>query len=215
MRVLVLLNLKLKSTDMCYLFFDTETTGFLNKTLPLGSPLQSRCCQLAALVTDDKGVELGRMNRIIKPNGWLIPANVSLIHGITNEMAFEKGVPMKQALAEFELLLKITQLLIGHNFPFDDGIMRNEFATEDHATNFINLPFVCTMQEMTPICQLPKSRGTGFKWPKLSEAYFHCFKKEIIGAHDAMIDLTATKEVFFWIKEREEAERAAGLAAMD
>lgn len=200
---------------MAYCFFDTETTGFLNKTLPPGSPLQSRCCQLAALVTDDKGVELARMNRIIKPNGWLIPANVSLIHGITNERAFNEGVPMTHALLEFEELMKKTQLLVGHNFPFDDGIMRNEFATEAFESTFGTKPFVCTMQEMTPICQLVKKKGTGYKWPKLSEAYFHCFKKEIVGAHDALVDLNATKEVFFWIKAREEAEAKAGQEAMD
>ncbi len=189
-----------------YLFFDTETTGFLKK-LPPGHLDQSRCCQLAALLTDDKGNELGRMNRIIKPNGWLIPGAVSLIHGITNERAFLEGVTMSYALSEFDALLARTELLIAHNFPFDDGIIRNEYATEQINNNlFATKSFVCTMREATEICMIPKSRGGGYKWPKLSEAYFHFFKREIVGAHDALVDLTATKEVFFAIKALEDEQ---------
>jgi hypothetical protein len=57
------------------------------------------------------------------------------------------------------------------------------------------------MQEMTPICQLPGNGrfGAKFKWPKLQEAYYHCFSKNFDDAHDSLADVTATSKVFKWL----------------
>jgi len=36
----------------------------------------------------------------------------------------------------------------------------------------------------------------------LSEAYRHAFGKDFDGAHDAMSDIRATKDVYFWITKQ-------------
>lgn len=38
-----------------------------------------------------------------------------------------------------------------------------------------------------------------YEWPRLQEAYKHAFGKEFEGAHDAMSDIRATKEIYFWL----------------
>jgi DNA polymerase-3 subunit epsilon len=63
---------------------------------------------------------------------------------------------------------------------------------------------LCSMKKMTPVCKLPRNKGVGYKYPKLSElcAYFGITDREIavtsqklFGAsanfHDARFDTTA------------------------
>ena len=50
------------------------------------------------------------------------------------------------------------------------------------------------------MCQLPGKFAGKFKWPNLQEAHQHAFGKPFDGAHDAMADLRACKDVYFWLK---------------
>jgi len=59
----------------------------------------------------------------------------------------------------------------------------------------------CTMKEMTPICKIP-GRYDEFKWPRLTEAYRHAFGGEFGNAHDALADVRACKEIYFWLADR-------------
>lgn len=55
------------------LFFDAETTGKAAMREPYNSPRQPHIVQLAALLTDDDGIERGAMNVIVRPDGYGIP----------------------------------------------------------------------------------------------------------------------------------------------
>jgi len=180
------------------LFFDTETTGFVRKTLPFNDPQQARVCQLAAMLCDAEGNELNRMNMIIKPDGWSIPSRVAEIHGITTDRAEREGVPVKQALTKFGEMANVATVYVAHNFRFDNDMMNIESFNEP---SFVWRPTVeyCTMLTATPICQIPAARG-GYKWPKLMEIYKHLFKEEFSGAHDAFADMLAMKRVYFELK---------------
>lgn len=48
------------------------------------------------------------------------------------------------------------------------------------------------------ICKLPGQYGD-WKWPKLTEAYQHAFGKTFDGAHDALADVRACKDVYFYL----------------
>lgn len=183
---------------MNILFFDTETTGFPTAA-PHDDPKQARCVQIGAILTDETGKTEGELNLIIKPEGFFIPIFVAAIHGISQERAEKVGVPHKVAIAGFYQLVKLADLVVAHNFDFDKKVMKLEFlwCTKDevieHKKSF------CTMKAMTDICMLPATRGNSYKWPKMQEAHQFCFGKEFDGAHDAMADVRACRDVFFWM----------------
>ena len=182
------------NTNIC--FFDTETTGFVKKGA-LIQPGQSRCVQLAALLVDKDGNELGRIDSIIKPEGFTIPDQVAKIHGITTERALAEGRARMDVLKAFQCMIENSSLVVAHNFDFDRQIMEIEEAYSEGKFDWTGRPAMyCTMKATTNICKIPSARG-GYKWPKLMEAYKHFFGKEFENAHDAFADMIAMKDVFF------------------
>lgn len=68
----------------------------------------------------------------------------------------------------------------------------------------------CTMLVSRPICEIPYPSGRGgYKWPKLEEAYRHFFDEELVGAHDAMVDVRACKRIYFELRRLEELAKVA------
>ena len=64
-------------------------------------------------------------------------------------------------------------------------------------------PSLCTMLSSTNFCAIPNPNGyDDYKWPKLSELYRKLFNRDFEDAHDALADITATKECFFELKRR-------------
>ena len=80
-----------------YLFFDTETTGLArNWKAPVTDVANwPRIVQLAWVECDDAGAVIGQAEWIIRPDGFTIPLEASRIHGITMEIAFGTGVPIR------------------------------------------------------------------------------------------------------------------------
>lgn len=180
------------------LFFDTETTGKADFNANPTADHQPRLVQLAALLVSETGIELASVNLIIRPVDFEIPKEASDIHGITTETAKECGVPLLHALSVFSGFCKVAGLYVAHNIQFDHLIMSGECSRM-----IVELPMrttFCTMKEMTPICKIKGPYGP--KWPKLQEAHRHAFGREFEGAHDAMADVRACKDVYFWMKNR-------------
>jgi DNA polymerase-3 subunit epsilon len=189
-----------------FLALDTETTGLPDFRSPSDAPQQPHLVQLAMILMDDDLVERASVSVIIKPDGWVIPDEVAAIHGITTEMALLLGVPEKQAVDLYVSLMYGTgATAIAHNSDFDMRIMRiamlragydkewqdarkpNAFCTMKNTINIINLP------------PTPKMIAAGFrkpKPPKLSECIQHFFGEELIGAHDALVDVRACVRVY-------------------
>lgn len=111
------------------LFFDTETTGLPKNWKAPVTDLNNwpRMVQLAWIVYDNDGNKLKDGNYIIKPVGYVIPSNVTAIHGISNEMAIDKGVELKTVLDNFTFDLKQTKYIVAHNLSFDEKIVGAEF----------------------------------------------------------------------------------------
>ena len=104
-----------------FLIFDTETTGLpKNYNAPISdSDNWPRLVQLAWQLHDEKGNLITHRNIIVKPEGFEIPFNSVKIHGITTERALEEGIPLKEALDEFQKDLNRTKYVVGHNIEFD------------------------------------------------------------------------------------------------
>ena len=185
-----------------YLFFDTETTG-----LPkyYGAPLEEldnwpRLVQLAWLLLDENGEEQDGQNRIIRPDGFVIPEEASAVHGISTERALKEGIGIESALDEFVEALESTKTLVAHNISFDEKIMGAEFLRQNLQPQFLAMPKICTMHKSTDFCAIETERG--YKWPKLIELHEKLFGVSFDGAHDALADVRATARCFFELKGR-------------
>jgi len=81
-----------------YLFFDTETTGlpqFYNAPITQVNNWP-RLVQLAFIEYYEDGSLVAKHNYIIKPEGFMIPPDATLIHRNTNENAQNEEKDLKQ-----------------------------------------------------------------------------------------------------------------------
>lgn len=190
---------------MTYLCFDTETSGLPDKSMPPSWEGQPHICQLGAILTDAQGKVKAEMNLLVKPVGWTIPKAASDIHGISQADAENYGLSIKGVLTIFGRLATMAEVLVAHNLPFD--LFMLEIECERTGVK-MDLPpdYACTMAESSPILQIPptaamlRSGRTNYKNPNLQEAYRHFFGRNFEGAHDAMADVRACKDVFFRLR---------------
>ena len=180
------------------LFLDTETTG-LPQNWKAPYDQWPRMVSLAfSLVRGDE--ILGQNEYIIKPEGYEIPLEASNIHGITTEEAQAKGNDIQMVLIQLATMTELADLVVFHNSSFDTGIISGEqmrlgYNPEDFMSNCQKV--FCTKQQSTNICKIPNSRG-GYKWPSLAELCTFC-GVENQTAHNALSDVIATKECYFYL----------------
>lgn len=193
------------------LFFDTETTGFVQDRLPVDHPDQPYIVQLAAELTEDDGEPVAGFSFIIDPGiGEItIPAKASDVHGITDERAVALGVSSEFALGAFTHLYQRADLVVAHNIKFDRAVIETAISRHYRKIMPLRKPLFCTMEAATPIVNLPPTErmiAAGFnkpKPPKLEECIRHFFDENLEGAHDALIDVRACSRVYFHLKSLE------------
>ncbi len=201
---------------------DTETNGLPLFSLPSEHPDQPRVTQLAAELCDEEtGDVLGSCNFLIRPDGWTIPEDLQKMTGITMEKAETFGVPMSVALPAFIELWMGADVRVAHNESFDMRMIRIElmrhavFSQESILGENGNVPFAdywktapafCTQGKSVSILNLPPTekmiaaKRKGPKSPNLGEAYKFFTGQELVGAHNAKVDIMACKAVYFGIK---------------
>jgi DNA polymerase-3 subunit epsilon len=185
---------------MNILFFDTETNGMAIFHKPPEYEHQPHVIQLGAILTNDAQEEYARVALLTQPDIWnKIDPGAAKAHGITVEQCQQFGVPSITLFSLFEGLVEQADRICCHNAKFDLLLMQAMAHRLDRPKCFEGKDIFCTMEAYTPICKLPGSRG--YKWPKLTEAYMHCFDEEFEGAHDALADISATKRIYFHLTE--------------
>lgn len=185
-----------------YLFFDTETTGLPRNWNAPVTDLDNwpRLVQLAWKLYDEKGVFLESGNKIIKPEGFIIPKESSNIHGITTELASKEGSSLLDVLIVFKKMVDLSEFIIGHNISYDEKIIRAEFLRKGMGDPLNKKNLICTKEGGVEICAIQGPYG--YKWPKLSELYQKLFGKDFSGAHNALADVTATADCFWEMRKR-------------
>jgi len=201
-----------------YLFFDTETTGLANFGLALNDPAQPRIVQIAMLLADEDGREVLTFKAPILHHDFKIderlvgsdgkPTAFS-VNRVSNDLCSRYGVGINQALAMFRMFESKAVLKVAHNYRFDGFLLKAAHETAMIAPLDPPIEKFCTMKAMTDIMKLPPTPNmiaAGFnnmpKSAKLSEAYEYCTGRKIENAHDALADVKACKDVFFWIKRQ-------------
>lgn len=212
---------------MIALFFDTETTGIKTWKDPNFIP---KLVQLGAILQDmETGRVLAEVNLIAHPGDNEIPADAAAVHGITTDLAKQFGLPVEKIDGVFHDLLKQADLLVAHNIDYDMDTMKDNLTYsymefEKPLDEFDNrvagrpqniTPTFCTMNASLYIVKAPltekqkayfSSKGKRpdypYKSPNLGETYRHFFNEDFVGAHDAMADIRACRDIFLKLIEQ-------------
>jgi DNA polymerase-3 subunit epsilon len=183
-----------------YLFFDTESTGLPKNWKAPVTALDNwpRLVQLAYLCFDGEGNQTNSGSYIIKPEGFLIPAEATRIHGISNDRALQEGSLLKHVLEEFQRQLTSAEVLVAHNISFDEKIVGAEFLRLGMLNTIPSKKKICTMSESVDYCAIKNDYGN--KWPKLSELHQKLFNKGFEESHNAIVDVEITAKCFWELK---------------
>ena len=180
-----------------FLIFDTETTGLPKKWKAPISDVDNwpRMVQLAWQCHDIEGNFLFAKNHVITPDGYTIPEDVVAVHGISTEIAHEKGIPLKDALLDFMEDVRKAKYIIGHNVSFDINIVGCELLRcEMDEQELVKAPSLDTMTGSKEFCDL-KRKGQ-LKNPTLTELHMKLFGVPFAEAHNAAADVEATSRCF-------------------
>ena len=196
------------------LFYDTETTGFPLWREPSDHPDQPHLVQLAAHLVDmEKRKIIQSMDLIVRPDEWIIPDDVSAIHGITTEYAKAVGIREDIVLDLFADLHDKCGVRIAHNESFDSRIirigMKRHFGhfDEEISEKFKAGTSECTCIMSTPVVKCPPTEKMKaknmrcYKKANLQEAYKYFFGEEFDNAHSAIADVSACMSVYFAIQD--------------
>jgi DNA polymerase III epsilon subunit-like protein len=183
-----------------YLFFDTETTGVPRNSRAPVSNLDNwpRVVQLGWVRCDERGGEVSSEEYLVVPDGFHIPVEVTLIHGITTERALGEGIPLQAALKAFSAAAGEAEALVAHNIRFDEQVLGAEFLRMELPNPIPAMSRICTMLASTSFCGIPGRYG--YKWPTLKELYRALFRRSPEGSHGALVDARACAECFFELR---------------
>lgn len=188
-------------SDTYYFLYDTETSGLYDKKAEFDDPAQPHCIQVGALLYNDTADEVVQRFSFILNHGEIEISEKALeTHGITVEKSMACGLEPITVLPLIHNAVTRAGRCMGYNMSFDRGIMACAYAkTNGPVEALVSVPHFDLMKPMTSICKIPGKRG-GYKWPKLEEAFKFVTGKELEGAHDALVDIEATLEVYRWCK---------------
>ena len=185
-----------------YLFFDTETTGLPKNWKAPVTDVNNwpRMVQLAWEAYDMQGNLLARNNHIVRPVGYVIPAEVSKIHGITTERALAEGESIADVLHVFEQQMSGAGVLVAHNIDFDEKIVGAELLRNNFVNGLPSKKRLCTMKSK-PVIDFCRIAGPyGYKWPSLTELHKKLFKTSFGEAHNAAVDIAVTAKCFWELR---------------
>ena len=183
-----------------FLLFDCETTGLPRTRYFSADDVEAwpRLVQIAWGRCDTRGKRIKAYCHIIRPEGFRIPAEATMIHGITQAHALREGKDLIAVLDEFqEAVNRPGTVLVAHNLDYDWGVLAAEFVRMRKPLSILEIPGICTMKSTTEVCCLPRPGGFGYKWPTLEELHTCLFGRSYLSAHDAAHDLEACARCFF------------------
>ncbi|MBR5377542.1 MAG: DNA polymerase III subunit alpha [Bacteroidales bacterium] len=188
-----------------FLIFDTETTGLpKNDNAPLTDfDNWPRMVQLAWQIHDEKGRFVENHNYLVQPDGFVIPIDAKVVHGISTEHAMKYGKPLNEVLDMFMISAAKAKYLVGHNINFDLNVLGCEFLRCGRENPLRRWQIIDTCTEKTAeFCQFPGGKGGKFKLPRLGEFHHLLFGEDFDSAHNASADVEATARVFLELIRR-------------
>lgn len=175
-----------------------ETTGLSTNWYASKNQTEAwpRIVQIAWMMCDDQGTILSEYKTVIIPDGWTIPQEAVDVHGITLEYARLHGKPIKSVLSLFAKAVDDADLLIAHNFTFDDNVVGAEFVRAKIKNSLDKKKRFCTMKSSVKLCKI-EGNYNKLKYPSLQELHNKLFNENFDDGHDAMADVKACAKCFF------------------
>ena len=178
------------------IFFDVETTGIPDWKIPSDDPSQPHLTQLAAIAVDlNTRSIINSIELIVKPDGWEIPQECVDLNGIHTEYAKFAGMPEVQVIEIF-LTMWGGHKRFAYNATFDNRLIRigtKRYFNEKDQESWKAGQYECQM--------IAARKHLGGKNPKLEVAYKEICGKELVGAHTAMADTLACKDIYFALQD--------------
>lgn len=188
-----------------FAIIDTETSGLFDFSKPADAPGQPRLATLAVILVHegppkDDGARPALAHHsehafMVKPDGWEVSPEASKVNGLTTEHLLEHGKPVLDVLAHYSNLVALGYVVVAFNAQFDTKVMRGELRRASLPDLFESTPNICVMRAATNVVRVPRKTGSGYKFPKLSEACAF-FKIAEPAAHSALGDARSAFEVF-------------------
>lgn len=187
---------------MKVLVFDTETTGLIPKKETQEWP---HIVQLSYVFFDTENPgDMIIENDIVNVGNIEIPIDSIKVHGITNDISYERGKPIKDVILKFSENIGQSDILVAHNLQFDKRIIIKEYERLGYPNyfNLYNKVYYDTMLSGKELCQIyigGHYKRPYLKFPKLTELYFKLFgedKLAISNAHNAIIDVIMTMRCY-------------------
>ena len=202
---------------MKILVFDTETTG-----LPIKDEFNKEpsiydfnkwpyIIQISYILYDLSTNETIIKNSYIKiDNSIVIPPESFEIHKLTHDFLNTNGINIITALREYNQLLKISDVIVGHNISFDKRLIFVECLRHNIPQYFtcfkgkekIKKVEFCTMRKTIKHCNFirisKKTNKPYLKTPSLSELYLHLFPNSSLPneLHNSLVDILITLKCY-------------------
>ncbi len=198
------------------LFYDTETTDLPRDGLPLTAQphVAQLAWQLIQIPEEPDGefkiiAEFQAILRLLP--GASMGMGTQSVHGISQKMCDDLGFDPVFAFESFFLAVEMADVIVAHNEQFDRQLVRFMYkrlttrmrpVIDSGVDKFRSLPVACTMEMSIDVVKMPPTRRmlasgrSGYKNPRLTEAYESLVGGTVDGAHDAMVDVRATVKVF-------------------
>ena len=115
---------------MKVLVFDTETTGLPTERNPSVNDVEKwpYIIQLSFILYDTETIDIiVCKDHIIRLDDsvYISPESIN-VHGITRSQSMRKGIPLMEALNDFNNALKQADWVVGHNISFDKRMIMAE-----------------------------------------------------------------------------------------
>ncbi len=183
------------------MILDTETNGLpivkrfnvYHNPKDLKYYENSRMIELGYSIYSIDKIKLSDTCNLIKPDSFTI--SNSDIHGITQNIAETKGLPISVILNMFDKDLDLVGAIVGHNIMFDITIILSEchrYGFHKLVNKIMEKELICTMKLGKQYLGIPKS-------PSLIVLHRSLFKKYISQTHRAMDDVNLCAECYFYM----------------
>ena len=159
--------------DLPFVILDLETTGF--------KPEEAGITEIAIITMKDGKEET--FETLVDPE-MAVPAEITRITGITDDMV--RGQPKMAELMPFIQELFRDKIFVAHNVPFDWSFF--DYAYRKHLRQPLKMPSLCTLRLAR--------KYLGLQSNKL-ESVAKYFNVSLVGAHRAMNDTRAVKDILF------------------